>query len=158
MPGRHTLLCALALTLGCGETVDEDSGWWLREAPDITGQYQFFVDGVSASNVCEDEIPYATDWLLGALGISGDQPSALTFTFSSGMSFSGSVDSTWAWNFGGSETYSGADLTVVASGFISASDGQQRISGSLEVETDDDEFTTNNCVFEVLISGTQISR
>ncbi len=152
--GAAVLLCS---AIGCGDKETEDTGWWQREAPDITGQYQFFVDGVSYGSTCEEELHYVTDWMSGALGISGDDPLALSFTFSDGMSFSGGVDSSWSYWFNGSETYDGAQLTVSGGGVIFTDDTSRGISGSVEAEVDDDEFTTNNCIFEVLISGTRIS-
>jgi hypothetical protein len=146
-----------SLVLGCGEKEGEDTGWWLREAPDITGQYQFFVDGVSYGSTCEEELRYVTDWMPGALNISGDDPLALTFTFSDGMAFTGGVDSSWTYWFNGAETYDSASVAVSGAGSIFTDGDQRGISGSIEAEVDDDEFTTNNCIFEVLISGTRIS-
>lgn len=153
------LLCALlpfALT-ACGEDTPNDSGWWEREAPDITGQYQFFVDGVSTSNLCEDQTHYVTDWMRGALAVAGEDPLALSFTFSDGMAFSGGVDSSWTYWFNGTETYDAATVVVSGSGVIFTDDTQRGISGNVEAEVDDDEFTTNNCLFDVRISGSRIS-
>lgn len=147
----------LAMLAGCGDKEVEDTGWWQREAPDITGQYQFFVDGVSYGNTCEEQVHYVTDWMQGALGISGDDPLGLSFSFGDGMAFTGGVDSSWSYWFNGSETYAGASVVVTGSGVIYTDDTQRGISGSIEAEVDDDEFTTNNCIFEVLISGTRIS-
>ena len=146
-----------ALLTGCGEKEVLDTGWWEREAPDITGQYQFFVDGVSYSNDCKEELGYVTDWLQGALGVEGEQPLALTFDFGNGMSFAGGVDSSWSYWFSGTQSYDGATVAVTGSGVIFTSESQRGISGTVEAEVDDDEFTTNNCIFEVLISGTRIS-
>ena len=159
VPIRVALSATMALTLlGCGEKVPTDSGWWDREAPDITGQYQFFIDGVSSSNVCEDQSHYVTDWTRGALGIAGDDPLTLSFTFSDGMVFGGGVDSSWTYWFNGNEIYDQASVVVSGAGVIFTDDTQRGISGSVEAEVDDDEFTTNNCIFEVRISGSRISR
>jgi hypothetical protein len=137
---------------GCGDKPEEDSGWWRDEAPDITGHYQFFVDGVSYGSTCQEQLHYVTDWMPGALGISGDDPLALTFSFSDGMAFSGGVDSSWTYWFNGSETYDGASVVVWGSGSIFTDGDQRGLSGNIEAE-----FTSNNCLFEVLISGTRIS-
>ena len=156
--GRTLALLSLTLFLAsCGDEEPSDSGWWEQDAPDITGQYQFFIDGVSASSDCEEERPYVTDWMPGALNISGDGPLELTFTFSAGMAFSGGVDSTWSYWFGGNETYDGASVAVNATGLISTDADQRTISGTIQTEVDDDEFTTNNCLIDVVISGTRIS-
>jgi hypothetical protein len=156
-PRRLALFLLIGLPMGCGDKELEDTGWWLREAPDITGHYQFFVDGVSYGNTCEEQLHYVTDWLQGSLGIAGDDPLGLSFSFSDGMQFAGGVDSSWSYWFSGSETYDGASVVVTGSGVIFTDDTHRGISGSVEAEVDDDEFTTNNCIFEVLISGTRIS-
>ena len=154
---RMSLAVVLVTLAACGEEQPSDSGWWEREAPDITGHYQFFVEGVSASNVCEDQTHYVTDWMRGTLGIAGDSPLELSFTFSDGMAFTGGVDSSWTWWFSGSETYDGASLAITGAGTIFTNDEQHGLSGGVEVEVDDDEFTTNNCLFEVRINGTRLS-
>ena len=151
-------LLLLATAVGCEEKPTNDSGWWEREAPDITGQYQFFVDGVSASNDCTDQTPYVTDWMPGALGVSGDDPLSLSFTFSDGMVFTGGVDSSWSFWFNGTQTYDVASVAVTGAGVIFNDDTQRGISATIQAEVDDDEFTTNNCIIEVRISGSQLSR
>ncbi len=156
--GLRLSALAAALLIGCGDKVEEDTAWWSQDAPDITGQYQFFIDGVSYGSTCEEQVHYVTDWMPGALGVSGEEPLALTFTFSDGMAFAGGVDSSWSYWFSGTETYDGATVVVTGAGLIYTDDTQRGISGSIEAEVDDDEFTTNNCIFEVLISGTRISR
>ncbi len=155
MPRRAGLLAPLAAILlgACGEKAGDDTGWWLHDAPNITGQYQFFLEGVSTSNLCEEQTHYVTDWMPGALSISGDTAHELEFRFSDGVSFVGSVDASSSWWFAGSETYDGASLLVSALGTFFADDAQRAISGSIEV----DELTSNNCLIEVRISGTRIS-
>ncbi len=153
---RAALLLSF-LMYGCDDPEPSDSGWWTEDAPDITGQYQFFHDSVSTSSTCEEEIPYVTGWMPGALGISGEQPLQLTFTFSSGMAFSGGVDSSWSFWFSGSETYESASVAVSGAGIIMTDDAQRTVTATIEAEVDDDEFTTNNCIIDVRISGTRIS-
>lgn len=155
---RATLTVLLPVLLAaCGDEQAIDTGWWLEEGPDITGQYQFFIDSVSASSTCEKQVHYVTDWMPGALGIRGDGPQDLTFTFSSGMAFAGGVDSTWTYWYSGTETFDGASVAISARGVIGTDGSDRTINGSVEAEVDDDEFTTNNCVIEVQISGQRIS-
>jgi hypothetical protein len=146
-------LFPLLLASACGDTADSGS----FALPDITGGYQIFLDGVSSSNLCEEENHYVTDWLRGTLQITGERPDDVTFTFSDGMSFHGGVDGSWSYWFGGDATWDIAWLDVSHHGTFGSEGGSRTLGGTFEVTVDDDEFTTNNCIIEVGITGTRIS-
>lgn len=154
-PRLVLLLSLLPLGACSGPSGVDDSG--AAALPDVTGGYQFFVDGVSTSNLCEEEIHFATDWLRGSLTVAGEDANAVTFTFSDGMLFLGGVDGTLAYWFGGGATWQEATLEVSHHGTFGTADDRRVLSGTFEVVVDDDEFTTNNCLLEVVISGTRIS-
>lgn len=147
-------LFAFLLIAGCGEPRDDSGSGAL---PDIAGGYQFFVDGVSSSNLCEEENHYVTDWLHGTLTVAGENPDDMTFTFSDGISFPGGVDGSWSYWFGGDASWQSAYLDVSHHGTFGSDGDRRTFSGDFEVTVDDDEFTTNNCIIAVRISGTRIS-
>jgi hypothetical protein len=148
------LLLPFLLAAACTDTGDDTGSSVL---PDVVGGYQFFLDGVSSSNLCEEENHYVTDWLRGTLQITGESSDDVTFTFSDGISFPGGVDGSWSYWFGGEATWEEAYLDVSHHGTFGSDDGRRIFSGVFEVTVDDDEFTTNNCIIEVAISGTRIA-
>jgi hypothetical protein len=148
-------LAALAL-LACTDPGPADDSASV-DLTEVTGGYQFFVDGVSTSNLCKEEVHFATDWLRGTLSVAGEVADAVTFTFSDGMAFTGGVDDSWSYWFGGGATWQEATLDVSHHGTFGTEDDRRTVGGSFEVVVDDDEFVTNNCILEVRISGVRIS-
>lgn len=154
----HAQMVALLLTLmavSCDRESADDTG--APVLPEVAGGYQIFVDGVSSSNLCEEENHFITDWLRGSLRVEGDRADDVTYTFSDGMAFPGGIDGSWSYWFGGDATWEGATLDVSHHGTFGTDGTRRTIGGDFEVEVDDDEFTTNNCIIEVRISGTRIS-
>ncbi len=145
----------LLFLCACGGHDSSDTGASGGNVPDVEGTYNVMINGATG---CEGEYSVLTDWAQGFLGITAASQTELVFEFRDGISFSGSVDATWSYSFGGTATWGEATLYVYNSGMFYQEDDIMKMSGDFEVEVDDDEFTSNNCILDATMEATQIAR
>ncbi len=154
---RLALQLAPLFLAACGDPGGSDTAWYAEALDEVSGQYQVFIEEYSVAADCADQLYHVTDWAQGPLTVAGASPVDLEFTFRDDMSFPGAVDESLSYHFGGGASWDGATLSVSHSGVFLTEDDQRVLSGSFQVQVDDDEFSTNDCVIEARIRGTRIS-
>jgi len=147
-------LCLIALfAAACGSSDTKETGS-LFGPPDANGTYNTLITGATG---CDSNYAPVTDWAQGYMGISGDDPSALTFSFRDGISFEGWVSDSWTYQFGGFFTYGTYEESVAHTGVLSMEDEQMVASGDFEVEVRDTSGTTPECTITARMDATRIS-
>ena len=147
-----------ALLAGCDGHPKDTAGFG-GGAPDVTGHYNVLISGASGCTDDEGQGHYewVTDWANGSLVISGSESSDLNYEFRDGILFTGFVDGSWGYQFGGTAEWDGADLSVYNTGLFYQDEGKMIMSGEFEVIVDDDDFTTNDCTIEARMEATRIA-
>lgn len=150
-PSRPPLLL-IALLAACDADQSSETGW--NAAPLITGGYQAFLEGATG---CGGSYEVVTDWAEGPLSIRGDGPRTLTYDFGQDMAFAGSVDESWSYQFGGSGTWMGYNLSIHQAGVFTEEDERFVMTGDFSVIVDEDGNASNDCTITARMSARQIS-
>jgi hypothetical protein len=142
----------LGLVGGCAGSSDVDSDTDAFAAPDITGRYDLQVQG---TNGCNETPSLITDWAPGPLVVSGTAAS-LTFDFLDDVVMTGSVDATFAVQFGGTVSDPPWTIGVFASASVTDEDAKWVMSGTFEGTADDDGVASNDCTIEAPFTATRL--
>jgi hypothetical protein len=128
------------LALACGDKGEDTEA---ATGPDITGDYNTFIEGVTG---CDGDPAWVQDWAEGPLRVSGS-PDQLTFDFQGGVTFSGSIDGAANFIFFGPLEWNGANLDVSQRGVAVPTQESWDLDGRFEILIDDDGDPDNDCTF-----------
>ena len=139
----------VVLLVGCTDS-DVDTEDPFENYPDIRGHYNVQLQG---TNGCENG-PFL-DWFNGPMLVEGD-PDDLTFDMGDGQVMVGSVDESFAFQFGEELDIDGVSEGVAASGVASATDGTWTLDGEISALVDEDGIEANDCTIDGPFVATEI--
>jgi hypothetical protein len=147
------LLFASVVVLASCSGKDEDTSFIGGDPPDVTGNYNVILGGVTG---CDADPSWIQGWADGPLLISGE-PDDLSFDFGDDIVLGGHVGATQDYSFFGTIVWNEADLSVANGGSFATEDGRWVMSGDFTVELDTDpEFESDNCTMTGPVEAYQL--